>query len=185
MFFKSSNIFPRPPPADLKTPPYVTSQPVVTYRTEFLPSSTASPQTGSHSNMRFLILATDGLWDTLSSQDACTLVAGHLAGLRGTVPKQEVGDQLKLSIGTLGVEGKGKSRKDKGVDDRGSWMFKDENLATHLVRNAFGGGDERKLRELMSIPSPLARSYRDDITVTVVWWEEDKEAEKQLVKAKL
>jgi len=132
--------------------------------------------------MRFLILATDGLWDTLSSQDACALVAGHLSGVRGVVPKRELESQLKLSVGAKGVEGKDKARPGK---DEGSWTFKDENLATHLVRNAFGSGSERRLRELMSIPPPLARSYRDDTTVTVLWWEDGKEAETQQVKAKL
>ena len=29
----------------------------------------------------------------------------------------------------------------------------------------------------MSIPAPYSRSHRDDITVTVVWWEEGKEGE--------
>ena len=133
--------------------------------------------------MRFLILATDGLWDRLSSQEACALVAGHLAGFRGAVPKQELESQLKLSIGTRGIEGKDKGQKDKR--ESSSWMFRDENLATHLARNAFGQGNEQKLRELLSIPAPLARSYRDDITVTVVWWEEDSGPETQQIKAKL
>jgi pyruvate dehydrogenase phosphatase len=135
--------------------------------------------------MRFLILATDGLWDRLSSEDACALVAGHLVGFRGTVPKRELENQLKLSIGSRGIEGKDKSWRTKETDDAASWVFKDENLATHLTRNAFGGGNERKLRELMSIPPPLARRYRDDVTVTVVWWEEGKEADKHQIKAKL
>ena len=51
----------------------------------------------------------------------------------------------------------------------------DDNVSTHLIRNAFGGGDEEKLRQLLSIPSPLARRYRDDLTCTVVYWEEGKE----------
>jgi pyruvate dehydrogenase phosphatase len=134
--------------------------------------------------MRFLILATDGLWDALSSQDACALVAGHLSGLRGTVPKRELESRLKLSVGAQGVEGKDKDKASKAKEE-GSWMFKDTNIATHLVRNAFGAGNEQRLRELMSIPPPLARSYRDDVTVTIVWWEDGKEAEAQQVKAKL
>ena len=30
---------------------------------------------------------------------------------------------------------------------------------------------------MMSIPAPYSRPHRDDITVTVVWWEEGKEGE--------
>lgn len=185
IFFKGSSFWPRPPPANLKTPPYVTSQPVVTYRTEFIQPCLASSPPPPRSKMRFLILATDGLWDRLTSQEACALVAGHLAGFRGAVPKRDLENQLKLAIGTRGIEGKDRAGKETREDGDRSWMFKDENLATHLTRNAFGKGNEARLRELLSIPAPLARSYRDDVTVTVVWWEEGHESEKQQIKTKL
>ena len=55
----------------------------------------------------------------------------------------------------------------------GEWTFEDENVSSHLIRNAFGGGDEDRVRQLVSIPNGLARNYRDDVTCTVVWWEED------------
>ena len=191
MFFEGTKHVPRPPPTNLKTPPYVTSQPVVTHRAlTFLTPLTSAPASapasgpGSRSNLRFLILATDGLWDTLSSQDACALVAGHLAGLRGPVPKRELESRLRLTVGAQGVEGKDKKRPNSAKTE-GSWIFKDANLATHLVRNALGAGNEQRLRELMSIPAPLARSYRDDTTVTVVWWGNGTEAEVQQLKAKL
>lgn len=108
--------------------------------------------------------------------------------MRGTVPKKELTDRLGLSVaaGAEGVEGKDKTKKaQNSATEAGSWVFNEENLATHLVRNALGGGDETRLREIMSIPSPLARRYRDDTTVTVVWWEEGRAHEKVEVKAKL
>ncbi|KAG0011060.1 hypothetical protein BGZ80_000977, partial [Entomortierella chlamydospora] len=51
------------------------------------------------------------------------------------------------------------------------FTFKDKsNASTHLVRNALGGGDEGKLAATLSIPAPMSRVYRDDITVTVVFF---------------
>lgn len=48
------------------------------------------------------------------------------------------------------------------------FTVEDENIATHLVRNALGGADIQQVSMLVSIPSPISRSYRDDLTVTVV-----------------
>ena len=66
----------------------------------------------------------------------------------------------------------GKAKKD--MKTQGHWAFEDDNLSSHLIRNAFGGGDETELRRLLSIPAPYSRRYRDDVTVTIVWWEEGK-----------
>jgi len=158
----------------------VTPRPEVTFRTEVLPSPDMKP---SNPKMRFLILATDGLWDTISSKDACALVAGYLSGLKGTIPKDKLIEKLNLSVKAEGVDGK--KKREKTGDQTGSWVFKDNNIATHLLRNAVGGGNDEILRQLVSIPPPLARNYRDDTTITVIWWEEGKEDQKQQVKARL
>lgn len=54
----------RTAPALFKTPPYVIARPVVTHRKLSFPTdeSTANP-------IRFLVLATDGLWDRLRYAD--------------------------------------------------------------------------------------------------------------------
>lgn len=52
----------RPPPALLKTPPYVTARPVVTHRKISLPPNNTPESVGAKN---FLVLATDGLWDEL------------------------------------------------------------------------------------------------------------------------
>lgn len=51
----------RNPPSLFKTPPYVTARPVVTHRK----MSLSSDSTPSKPTKRFLVLATDGLWDEL------------------------------------------------------------------------------------------------------------------------
>lgn len=120
------------------------------------------------------MLATDGLWDQLTSQEVVALVGGHMAGIKGHVPKTSIHDLVPTSAGAPTVEGKDKKRPRK---EEGTWAFVDDNVSSHLIRNAFGGGDERSLRRLLSIPAPFARSYRDDVTVTVVWWEDGREGE--------
>jgi hypothetical protein len=52
----------RPPPALLKTPPYVTARPVITHRKMSLPPKGTQGFVGAK---RFLVLGTDGLWDEL------------------------------------------------------------------------------------------------------------------------
>lgn len=161
----------RPPPKLLKTPPYVTATPVVSHRKfSFDDDSSNTSKLG----LRFVVLATDGLWDKLSSEEVVALVGGHLKGLRGTVPKTQLQKLVPTSSGSPTVEGKDKTRE----NSEGSWSFGNDALGVHLIRNAFGGGDTIALRKLMSIPSPFARRYRDDTTVSVIWWDEQGDSHK-------
>jgi len=109
-------------------------------------------------------------------------VAGHLAGLKGTIPKSELHNIVPTSSGSQGINGK---RHASGGETQGSWAFKDNNLSAHLIRNAFGGGDEIALRRRLSIPAPYSRRSRDDVTVTVVLWEDGKEAEAKITREQL
>jgi pyruvate dehydrogenase phosphatase len=168
----------RAAPALLQTPPYVTARPVVTHRKLSLPS-TDSPTSTSKSSLRFIILATDGLWDEISSEDAVALVGGHLAGLKGNVPKAELQNVIPVVSEHATVQGKNKRKEAGSTED--SWAFVDANVSTHLIRNAFGGGDEDRLRQLLSIPPGLARNYRDDVTCTVVYWEDGRENDAKTV----
>lgn len=107
-----------------------------------------------------------------SSEDVVRLVGGHLAGLKGAVPKAELPALVPTVTGARAVEGKD-ARRQRGKEETpaGQWAFVDENPSAHLIRNAFGGADTGALRRLLSIPEPLARRHRDDVSVTVVWWE--------------
>ncbi|KAF8165562.1 phosphatase 2C-like domain-containing protein [Crassisporium funariophilum] len=168
----------RAPPSLFKTPPYVIARPVVTHRKMSLAANGSKPAQNAR---RFLVLATDGLWDQLSNDEVVSLVGGHLAGLKGTIPKSELPTLVPTSSGSQGVEGKNKKAKAQ----EGSWAFNDDNLSAHLIRNAFGGGDVLALRKLLSIPAPHSRRYRDDVTVTVVCWEDGKEEQAKIVTEKL
>ncbi|KZT71454.1 protein serine/threonine phosphatase 2C [Daedalea quercina L-15889] len=171
----------RPASAALKTPPYVTARPEISHRKLALPPY-ANVSAQPKSTLRFLVLATDGLWDELSSEEVVGLVGGHLAGLRGRIPKAELPERVRTTAGSPTVNGKS---SEPVRSTEGAWAFVDDNVCTHLIRNALGGANENKLRKLLSIPAPLSRSYRDDITVTVVWWEEDSDATPEQIRAKL
>ena len=164
----------RTPSPRLKTPPYVVSRPEVTHRKLSLPSDPAAPP--PKSALRFVVLATDGLWDELTSEEVVALVGGHLAGLKGKVSKAALPGLVRTSAGAPTINGKDSLRKRSRSD---AWSFVDENVSAHLIRNAFGGADEQQLRRLLSIPAPYARNHRDDITVTVVWWEAGQETDAQ------
>ncbi|KAF9481840.1 protein serine/threonine phosphatase 2C [Pholiota conissans] len=173
----------RPPPALFKSPPYVTARPVVTHRKMSL-SSTSGPETLENTK-RFLVLATDGLWDQLSNEEVVGLVGGHLSSLKGKISKSDLPNLVPTASGSQGVNGK----KERTINKEGSWTFTDSNISAHLIRNAFGGGDEQALRRMLSIPPPHSRRYRDDVTVTVICWEDGNEAQAEVftkkVKSKL
>ncbi|KLO19941.1 protein serine/threonine phosphatase 2C [Schizopora paradoxa] len=179
-FMEGNNQPMRKSPANLKTPPYVTAQPVITHRKlPFLPPQLPGDIVSKSSAVRFIVLATDGLWDELTSGEVVQLVAGHIANVRGSVSQSELDRKVPTRLSddpdSQTVEGKDRRRKREGSP----WAFVDENVSTHLIRNAFGGADNFKLRKLLSIPAPLSRSYRDDVTVTVLWWEDGKQSQQR------
>src|ERR1700761_9621677 len=95
----------RPAPAGLKTPPYVIATPVITHQKLSLPNPD-SLEAKPSSSLKFLVLATDGLWDELSSEEVVALVGGHFAGLKGTIPKSSLQTLVPTSTGSPTVEGK-------------------------------------------------------------------------------
>jgi pyruvate dehydrogenase phosphatase len=105
----------------------------------------------------FLIVASDGLWDDLTNEQAVSLVGEWIdrrASGRTAAPTSETKTEDKTDVP--------------------KFTFVDNNAATHLVRNALGGADENKLRFLMALQPPNARRFRDDITVTVVFFDPPK-----------
>jgi pyruvate dehydrogenase phosphatase len=190
------------PPRNYRTPPYVTARPEVVSvsiasPTRHFPPSLSSlfsdTQEPSPSNQsagtspskpndlptqtssrRFIVLATDGLFDRLSSEQVVGLVGCWLDGTRGEKSSKEVLSNLssssfKPSTSTpiLSSFSTGHKPKDGNSDDR-RFVFEDVNLATHLIKNALGGPEREKVRALLSIPAPVSRRYRDDISVIVI-----------------
>ncbi|NWI50285.1 PDP2 phosphatase, partial [Calyptomena viridis] len=148
------NIYQYVPP-NYHTPPYLTAEPEVTYHK-------------LRSKDKFLVIASDGLWEMLSNEKVVKLVAGHLTELN--VQKPQLTFKKPVNLGymhNLLVQ-----RKSRGLASL------DQNTATHLIRHAIGSNeygemDQDKVAAMLSLPEDLARMYRDDITVTVVYFNSD------------
>ncbi|VDK53854.1 unnamed protein product [Cylicostephanus goldi] len=127
-----------PAPPHLHTPPYLSVSPEVFYH-KLTP------------NDKFLVIATDGLWEWLDPDTVVRLVHDHTLGTmtlqpyqpkNGITLKQVMMDILERRIGA-------KSHK-KPID---------ENCATHIIRHALGGvsgGESKQYERLIDI---LQRIY--------------------------
>lgn len=159
-----SSFFGKTPSQLLKTPPYVTAEPVVT-------TTKIEPEKGD-----FVVMATDGLWEMLTNEEVVGLVgqwiekqskessdstanswlkmfSSQKKGLPVEHTKtstEEDGQKTPIRQRQWGVEG--------GEDQR--FVVEDRNVATHLVRNALGGKNEEMVCALLTLPSPYSRRYR-------------------------
>ena len=134
----------------------------------------------------FLILATDGLWETMSPQDAVDLVGWWLDRKKMIPVPVKPGVPIEIAFnlrpGTdLELNGKEGVAKPKpkptalGRERRCKFeavnaTAQDENPAVHLVRNALGGADEETVRGALTFRYPSCKTIRDDITVQVVFF---------------
>ncbi|KAH6583424.1 hypothetical protein BASA60_001450 [Batrachochytrium salamandrivorans] len=125
-------------PRNYKTPPYVTAEPEVIHY-----------ERDTHDE--FLIMATDGLWDEVTSDISAQLVGDKFG--RGAT---------KDSASAVA------SATDAAVVDVGA------NAASVLVRSALSDGDtvpdNDRIRHILSISNGKSRRYRDDITVNVAYF---------------
>jgi pyruvate dehydrogenase phosphatase len=168
------SFFGRTPSKHLKTPPYVTAEPVVT-------TTKVDPTKGD-----FVVLATDGLWEMLSNEEVVGLVGQWLEKQASTTKSASAGGWLQSWFSSqkasLPVDhhdtGANSGQRapirqqqwgvESGKDER--FVVEDTNAATHLVRNALGGKDKDMISALLTLPSPYSRRYRDDLTVQVIFF---------------
>ncbi|KAJ5684279.1 protein serine/threonine phosphatase 2C [Penicillium maclennaniae] len=148
--------FGAPPPLtpkyDVRTPPYLTAEPVVT-------STKIDPN-----KLSFLVMASDGLWDMLSNKQAVDLVTKWIESSAGQKRKSEMEPAHEAF--------------DLGHFDNGlEWKFEDqratvqdENAAVHLVRNSLGGNHHEMVAGRLAFGYPFSRNQRDDMTVQVVFF---------------
>ena len=165
----------------IKTPPYVTAEPVVT-TTEVQPN-----------NGDFLVMATDGLWEMLTNEEVVGLVGqwlekypyaqkakhGESASQKATTGNQSSWMNLwtansKKAAKDLPVQHSEESgdqsgqrapirQQQWGLTENGKqsrFVVEDKNVATHLIRNALGGSDRDMVCALLTLPSPYSRRYR-------------------------
>lgn len=179
------SFFGRSPSPLMRTPPYVTAEPVVT-------TTKIEPEQGD-----FVVMATDGLWEMLTNEEAVGLVgkwietqakAQSSAGNAGSGTQALGGAWTRIFGGakgglpveaTPGSSSPGKNGERTPIrlrqwgispDDNTRFVVRDKNAATHLVRNALGGTNEEQVSALLTLPAPFSRRYRDDLTVQVIFF---------------
>lgn len=140
----------RTSPQNYLTPPYLSAEPEVT-RHHIRPSD------------KFLVLATDGLWELMHRQTVVQLVGDLLTGLQQQGPITPSSGMTLGSLQRLLLERKGRVLS----------VQEDQNASTHLLRHAlgddgYGSVAPNRLAKMLSLPTDLARRYRDDITITVI-----------------
>ena len=164
----------------IKTPPYLTAEPEV---------REIQVQTGDHPD--FMVMASDGLWDNISSEDAVTCVQKWLdkyqplnfIGKQNA--RQHISDMIFRKGGKI-TDQRGFGTFDPNEDEDTYWddnekcmkwrvspkhfIVEDENCGVHLIKNALGGKRRNLFCGVMSIQPPLSRKVRDDITVQVVFF---------------
>ncbi|KAK1749801.1 PP2C-like protein [Echria macrotheca] len=139
-----------------QTPPYVTARPEVT---------TTEIKKGGKAVM---IMASDGFWDAVTSQQAVELVARWVEWRgRGCPPEQEGNDE---KFGGNGFDWTVRRKDWWGKVNEEKWTVRDGNAAVHLTRNALGGKHHDLVSGLLALRPPFSRWARDDITVQVVFF---------------
>lgn len=136
-------------PSHYYTPPYVTAHPEITHKR-------------LNYKDKFLVLATDGLWDLLSPEKVVQLIGNHLNGQQSYDPYIIPEDRaVKLREVFEDLTKRRVSISHQPVD---------HNSATHLIRYALGN-DHIQLSNYLRADMP--RSIRDDITITVIYFDTD------------
>ncbi|KAI2620823.1 protein phosphatase 2C [Xylaria nigripes] len=168
-----ASFFGRQTSPHLKTPPYVTAEPVVT-------TTQINPEKGD-----FLVMATDGLWEMLSNEEVVGLVGKWIESQAAEQSTSQIGAVWSKIFGSSqslpvearqheGPEGQKRPVRQRqwgiSLDEKERFVVKDKNVATHLIRNALGGKNEEQVCALLTLVSPFSRRYRDDLTVQVIFF---------------
>lgn len=148
-----NRFFGRRPLEGCLTPPYLTAEPVIS-------TTKIQPEKGD-----FVIMASDGLWDNLTSAQAVYLVGQWLKTHDTTrSPKSLEFDPTAFKNSARDPDRVDPDKKisytSRPQSSPANFVVKDSNAATHLARNALGGGDEDMLCGVLMARSPVARRVR-------------------------
>ena len=135
-------------PMNYYTPPYLSCTPDLTHH-----------RLTQHD--KFLVLASDGLWECLSNEEVVKIVGEHMIG-EDTVDHY-VPEKPTMSLGAINKE---LSKRKSTLALKSS----DDNVTTHLIRHTLGP-EHKKISDMLTMPPEVVRYYRDDITVTVIFFD--------------
>ncbi|RXG73175.1 [Pyruvate dehydrogenase [acetyl-transferring]]-phosphatase 1, mitochondrial [Armadillidium vulgare] len=135
------------------TPPYLTAKPEVSYHR-------LKPQE------KFMILASDGLWESMNALDIVNLVGEYMSGRQTLQPVRL--PRRNVSLGEV-------SRLLKKRQDGLRLKPSDTNASTHLIRHCIGGTDEGvdhlRLSHSLTLSPDVRRYFRDDISIHVIFFD--------------
>lgn len=166
---------PPPRPESRAPPPYLTAEPEVTDTTIVR----VNPHDGdAKAKSDFMIMASDGLWDHISSEDAVECVERWLeakARGNGSVSKDPelLANPPSFSLALRlepGVEIKDGEPHWKATPEY--FAIEDDNAAVCLARNAMGGTRRNLFLGLMYMSPPRKRRAVDDTTIMVVFFDD-------------
>ncbi|KAF9974334.1 Pyruvate dehyrogenase phosphatase catalytic subunit [Actinomortierella ambigua] len=132
---------------------------------------------------RFLIMASDGMWDELADEEAVQLIGDWIdQGMQSTeLAKRMAAVKHKLGCGEKN-HALDKEEAEEVEDEEQPYRpslrkidIKDDNGATHLLRHTLGGGDTHRLARMLSGGTSSANDYRDDITIHVLVFGDEKD----------
>ncbi|KAF1939024.1 protein serine/threonine phosphatase 2C [Clathrospora elynae] len=171
-----------------KTPPYLTAEPEIT---ETRITRVDAGEKGGKSD--FIIMASDGLWDRISSAHAVECVERWLEAKErgnGSVkqdPQLLANPPVFPTTFTLDQGVTVDPENGQAVDWKATpeyFAIEDENAAVCLARNAMGGTRRGLFLGILSVPGPLGRNAVDDTTVMVVFFDKLGEAQQHGAKAR-
>ncbi|KAG0233187.1 Pyruvate dehyrogenase phosphatase catalytic subunit [Actinomortierella wolfii] len=137
---------------------------------------------------RFLILASDGMWDELADEEAVQMIGDWIdQGMQSTEQAKLMAMKRKRAAvagsGSKAEESQMEEEEEEVQDENQPYRpslrkidIKDNNGATHLLRHALGGGDTHRLARMLS-GGTSANDYRDDITIHVLVFGTEKDFE--------
>lgn len=160
-----SKFFGRSQSSLVKTPPYVTAEPVIT-------TTKIEPDKGD-----FVIMATDGLWEMLTDEEVVGLVGKWIETQKGGVSSNSQFDAAWSKVfgskdftglpveaakghGPEGQKMPMRVQQWGGGQEESRFVVEDKNVATHLIRNALGGKNTEQVQALLTLPAPSSRRWR-------------------------
>ncbi|CAL9735491.1 [Pyruvate dehydrogenase [acetyl-transferring]]-phosphatase 1, mitochondrial [Monosporozyma servazzii] len=156
----------RAQPRNFLTPPYVTAKPEIT-------------TTQIDDKVKLMVMGSDGLFELLTNEEIAALSIKWLEHNQNKMKttKLPIVKDISTDQSSQRDAFRYKDSKKKGDDNKPQYIMEDSNIATYLIRNALSAGGRREfVSTLVSIPSPVSRKYRDDLTVTVVFFGNDNKS---------
>lgn len=104
------------------------------------------------------------VWERMTSEEATLLIAAQTA-TSGEVNKSALPQRFSFNEPSQDRPYPAEDLPGTTpLNSQGTWTFKDDNSALHLIRNCLGPGDGFERRHLLSMRTPYVRAFRDDIT---------------------